>query len=141
MGRVDQGWIASTGENTSFSEAVVVHFDEHQIDLDTLIEMHLKTHSSTSDHSMRSKYRSAVYVFSEGQHRIVADILAGLQAKFDRPLIIRVLPHAAFKLNQKKYINYYYSNPDRPFCKNIIVEKVKLIEDQFREFVRAVPDV
>ncbi len=65
--KVEQGWIASEGENDSFSEAVIVHFDESTIDLSTLTAIHLFTHSCTSEHSMWKKYRSAVYTFSNKQ--------------------------------------------------------------------------
>ncbi|MEM9546265.1 MAG: peptide-methionine (S)-S-oxide reductase [Bacteroidota bacterium] len=56
---VEQGWIASK-EAPLLSEAVIVHYDEKIIDLTILIEIHLRTHSATSSHSMRSKYRSAI---------------------------------------------------------------------------------
>ncbi len=60
---VKQGWISSTNENNSFSEAVIVYFDAEKVELKTLIEIHLLTHKSKSNHSMRNKYRSAVLLF------------------------------------------------------------------------------
>lgn len=65
VNHVAQGWIASDENNTAFSEAVVVEFNPPKINLKTLIEIHLATHKSTSNHSMRKKYRSAIYVFSK----------------------------------------------------------------------------
>lgn len=53
--KVEQGFIASTEEYNTFSEAVIVHFDSEVISAKTLIEIHLYTHKSTSQHSMRSK--------------------------------------------------------------------------------------
>jgi peptide-methionine (S)-S-oxide reductase len=35
--KVEQGWIASTNENDSFSEAVLVYFDETTIDIKVLL--------------------------------------------------------------------------------------------------------
>ena len=67
VSKVDQGWIASVVPHDTFSEAVIVHFDPRIIKLDQLIEIHLKTHSCTSSHPMRSKYRSAVYYFESIQ--------------------------------------------------------------------------
>ena len=69
--KVEQGFVASTKKNSSFSEAVIVHFEDSKIALKTLIEIHLHTHKSTSNHSMRSKYRSAIYTFSEVQNKKV----------------------------------------------------------------------
>lgn len=50
---VQQGWIASKNEHFEFSEAVIVDFDPSSIPLKVLIEIHLHTHKSTSEHSMR----------------------------------------------------------------------------------------
>ena len=55
-----QGCIATDGDD--FSEAVIVAFDENEIALNDLVAVHLATHSCTSEHSMRRKYRSVVYV-------------------------------------------------------------------------------
>ena len=62
---VQQGWIASNGDNSSFSEAVIVEYNATIIPIEVLIEIHLHTHKSTSSHSMRKKYRSAIYVFNK----------------------------------------------------------------------------
>lgn len=128
---VEQGWVASNADNTAFSEAVVVHFDADKINLDILISIHLHTHSSRSAHSMRHKYRSAVYSFSNTQHQAAVDCLSRLQAMFKRPLVTEVMPCNAFRVNQQKYRNYYYSNPDRPFCQSVIAGKIQILRDRF----------
>lgn len=46
---VEQGWIASDGENTTLSEAVIVNFSPNEITLETLIAIHLHTHSCISE--------------------------------------------------------------------------------------------
>ena len=64
---VEQGFIRSDAPADTWSEAVIVHYDPAEIDLAVLMEVHLRTHAATKDHSMRSKYRSAVYTFDGGQ--------------------------------------------------------------------------
>ncbi|WP_317040044.1 peptide-methionine (S)-S-oxide reductase [Flavobacterium tructae] len=64
---VQQGWIKSEAPDDTFSEAVLVDFDSRIIPLEVLIEAHLITHSSTSNHSMREKYRSAIYFFDRNE--------------------------------------------------------------------------
>jgi peptide-methionine (S)-S-oxide reductase len=51
--KVDQGWIASNSEHFSLYEAIEVYFDPAVISLSDLIEIHLHTHASSSNHSMR----------------------------------------------------------------------------------------
>lgn len=129
--KVDQGFVASLDENSSFSEAVIVHFTPDIILLNRLIEIHLHTHNSTSNHSMRSKYRSAVYTFSPEQEEDVKKILDSLQADFSKLLITRVLPFESFKPSAKEFQNYYLNDPEKPFCKVYINPKLKLLLEKF----------
>ena len=133
---VEQGWIASNSDANNYSEAVIVNFDPEMISLNTLIAVHLHTHSCTANHSMRSKYRSAVYTFDEEQAAAARKAIEALQVEFEQPIITRVLPFKAFKLNKQEYLNYYYSNPDKPFCENIVSPKLKLLMDRFVENVK-----
>ena len=118
--KVEQGWINS-------SEAVIVHFDESQISMDILIEIHLFIHSSTSDHSLREKYRSAIYSFTDSQESEAQHILHVKQKLFEKPLITKVYPFEDFRLNEEKYLNYYKKNVDKPFCQTYIEPKLKIL--------------
>lgn len=89
--KVDQGWIASSKPNPSYSEGVIVHYDEEIISLEVLIEVHLYTHSCTSNHSFRKKYRSAIYFFNVLQKTVAQKTLLTLQANFKHKIITEVL--------------------------------------------------
>lgn len=134
--KVEQGFIASTGVNSSFSEAVIVHFYEDSISLKDIIAVHLHTHNSTSQHSMRSKYRSAVYVFSNEVAGLISGLLIEVQNDFDEPLVTQVLPFNAFKPSDSQFHNYYFTDTERPFCKTHIKPKLQLLLDTFSAQVR-----
>lgn len=129
--KVEQGWISSFGNNESFSEGIIVYFDPKQIDLLTLISIHLHTHSSTSAHSMRGKYRSAVYTFAEKQSDTARQCITLIQKEFDKPIITKSLAFNEFKLNKETYLDYYYKNPDNPFCQTHINPKLSLLMNKF----------
>lgn len=133
--KVDQGWISAL-EESSFSEAVIVHFDDSSIDLSVLIEIHLRTHSCTSNHPMREKYRSAIYAFSKDQYEISSRILDSLQPQFEEKIITQVLYFEDFRLNKEKYLNYYINNPDKPFCQNIIDPKLDILRRDYHTNLR-----
>lgn len=133
--KADQGYVASTDENNTFSEAVVIHFNAKEVSLHTLIEIHLHTHKSTSNHSMREKYRSAVYTFSKEQENISKKIIKNLQNDFDGKLITKVLPFSEFKPSRKAIQNYYKKNPSKPFCKMFINPKLRLLLYKFSNYV------
>lgn len=81
VAKVQQGWICPIG-NGDFSEAVLVHFDPILIDLTLLVAIHLHSHSATSDHAMRQKYRSAMYVFDELQKDQVIIAMTKMKKEF-----------------------------------------------------------
>ncbi len=134
VARVEQGFIRSTPPHDAWSEAVVVHFDPLEIALDVLIEVHVRSHAATKQHVLRHKYRSAVYVFDDEQAAAAQASIARLQPEYDRQLITRVLPFAAFRASPQRYQDYYRSNPQRPFCQRHIDPKLAQIRQAFARY-------
>lgn len=131
--KVEQGFVASEGENNSFSEAVIVYYDGEIITLQDLISIHLYTHDSTADHTMRDKYRSAIYTFNE-EEIVLADLaLKELQLEFEKQLVTQILPFKSFKLSDERFHNYYYSDREKPFCKTYIEPKLKVLLELFSQ--------
>jgi peptide-methionine (S)-S-oxide reductase len=130
VSEVAQGWIAAS-EAPFYSEAVLLTFSEEIISMATLIEVHLHTHSCTANHHLRSKYRSAIYVFSKSQKEDTEALLKQFQKDFDAPIITRAYHFMSFKPNTENFIDYYYRNPERPFCKNIIEPKLRELMKRF----------
>lgn len=128
--KVEQGYISSV-EKEIFSEAVIVHFDAETISLERLIEIHLHTHKSTSNHSFRTKYRSAVYVYSDTQFRRGKKIIDKCQSEFKNALITEILNFKSFKPSRESIQDYYQKNPEKPFCKKYIDPKLKLLLERF----------
>ncbi len=131
---VEQGWVSSDNGNSSSSEAVIVHFDPDKIPLRAIIHVHVLTHKSTSQHSMRDKYRSAVYFYNDAQRRKVDNILSQLQYDFDNKIITEVLPFVSFKGNEAHFLNYYYKDPQKPFCETYINPKLRLLLKEFSTY-------
>lgn len=133
VSNVAQGYIASKEYASSFSEGVIVEFDPAIIPLHILLEIHVLTHKSMSDHSMRPKYRSAVYTFSDIQKKNAETILTELAKNNETKIITEVLSYQAFKASREELLNYYYNDPERPFCKTYIDPKIKLLQAQFSD--------
>ena len=130
---VEQGFIASIGENSSFSEAVIVSYNSTIIELKVLIEIHLHTHNSTSNHRFRKKYRSAVYYFEKRQKPILENYINELQVDFDNKLITQILQFQRFESSRPEFINYYLSNPKKPFCERYIHPKLQLLRKKYTD--------
>lgn len=132
---VEQGYVALTDENTSFSEAVVIHFNLETISLQTLIEIHLCTHKSTSQHAIRKKYRSAIYYVSETQKTQADSILNTLQNKFKNKLVTKAYPFSEFKPSREAIQNYYQKNSSKAFCERFITPKLNMLLKHFSEYI------
>ena len=108
-----------------------MHFNTEAISLKTLIDIHLNTHRSASDHIMRSKYRSAIYVFSEEQKNESKTIIRSFQQDFENNLVTEVLKFREFKPSREQITNYYYKNPTKPFCERFIEPKLNILLQKF----------
>ena len=131
VSNVKQGWIASEGPHQQFSEAILLDFDTVLISLDDIIAIHLHSHSCTSSHQFRVKYRSVLYFSTTNQKEIFEDILRSHQTDFNQPILTQVLPLSSFKENSEEYLNYYQKDREKPFCKNYITPKLKILKEKF----------
>lgn len=132
---VEQGFMASEGIASSFSEAVLVKYDAKDIGLEDLIQIHLHTHHSTSSHTMRKKYRSAIYTFSETDTERSKNALWCFKADFEKAIITEVLPFVTFKSSDPRFHDYYFKEPQKPFCKAYITPKLKILMERFSNMV------
>lgn len=135
--RVEQGFIAADAPDDNLSEAVLLTFHPDTIPLGSLIEIHLRTHASTSNHAMRSKYRSAVYVMDEFQAEAARRLLIELQPGFGAPLVTRILPFRTFKASEERFQRYSEKNAGGPFCTTYIDPKLALLRKQFSGLLRS----
>ncbi|MEP0264062.1 peptide-methionine (S)-S-oxide reductase [Dokdonia sp.] len=134
--RVEQGFITSKAPYDSFSEGVIVHYDTTIISLEQLLEVHLHTHKATSNHSFRTKYRSAMYWFKEEQESAFAKAIPTLQPQFPEPIITKALPLVTFKLNDESFLDYFKRNPDAPFCTRYIHPKLEKLQKKYTSWVK-----
>ncbi|TRO66487.1 peptide-methionine (S)-S-oxide reductase [Christiangramia sabulilitoris] len=131
--KVGQGYISTREAPEEFYEGVLVRYDPDSISLKTLIKVHISSHKSTSNHSMRSKYLSAVYTFDQKQFREVEKILKIFTSQTEDRLITRPIRIKDFKASRPEIINYYKTDPERPFCKTYIEPKLKILRNEFEE--------
>ncbi len=129
--KVEQGFVAPLQDLNSYSEAVIVHYNADLISLKDLIEVHLDTHKSTSNHSFRKKYRSAIYVFDHEDEKKSETCIKDIQESFREKIITKVYPFGKFKLSKIQFHNYYFNNPEKPFCETYISPKLQTLLQKF----------
>lgn len=134
--KVDQGWIATTPKGDDYSEAVIIFFRPEIIAVETLIHIHLLTHSSSAAHSLREKYRSAIYFFDAAEKSFYEGILQSYQLENQTQLVTKVYSMGSFKLNEENYLNYFQKRPNSPFCQTYISPKLALLRKQFAKEIK-----
>ncbi|WP_324026402.1 peptide-methionine (S)-S-oxide reductase [Maribacter sp. BPC-D8] len=133
--KVEQGFIAPKENTADFSEAVIVHYNAEVIALKDLVAIHLDTHRSTENHSMRNKYRSGIYFFKQDDELLLKGIMTDLQQDFEIPLITAIIPFGTFKSSEERFHNYYFNDTGKPFCRTHISPKIKLLKEKYAKHV------
>ena len=133
VSHVDQGFIQSDAPADTWAEGVIVTFDLSVIQLATLSEVHLRTHSATRARSPRGKYRSAIYIFEDSQRHEAELAIVRFADGFGKAAHTLVLPFRSFRASDERYQNYYRTDPSRPFCRRYIDPKLDYIRRHFSE--------
>ncbi|WP_293920486.1 peptide-methionine (S)-S-oxide reductase [Sphingobium sp. UBA5915] len=133
VARVDQGFLQSEPPADTWAEGVVVAFDPSAISLGTLAEVHLRTHSSSRARSPRGKYRSAIYIFEPGQRSEAEQAVRRFAAQAAKDIHTQVMPFVGFRPSDERYLNYYRTDPSRPFCRRYIDPKLDLIRREYAD--------
>lgn len=134
--QVEQGFIQSSAPADTWAEGVVVTFDPALISLAVLSEVHLRTHSATRARPVRSKYRSAIYIFAEEQREIASHEIAELAQDLGKPVHTLVIPFVGLEASEARFQNYYRTDPTRPFCRTYIDPKLAFIRQRFGDLAR-----
>ncbi|MEZ8141830.1 peptide methionine sulfoxide reductase [Enterovibrio norvegicus FF-33] len=134
VSNVEQGFVAS--KQGKYVEAAFFAFDEKTVSLEDIARVHLSTHSCTSNHSAREKYPSAMYAIDKQQHAAVANAIAIAASDFDAPVMTSAKPFVAFYPNPSAVQNYFWRQPDKPFCDSKILPKLKTLAITFPRLVK-----
>ncbi|MFV8225828.1 peptide-methionine (S)-S-oxide reductase [Christiangramia aquimixticola] len=132
---VTQGYLNTTTDDL-YSEGILLKFDPEIIPVKVLIEIHIRTHQSFHNHSMRDKYKSGIYVFNKNQKTEVVRNLHQLQEKFSEKIITEVYTIKVFKESREEIKNYYNKDPHRPFCIKYIEPKLDILRMEFKKYLK-----
>lgn len=118
---VIQGFARSDPPDDAPSEAALVTVDPSVLPLRDLVAVHLASHSSRSAHTMRGKYRSAIYAGDAD----IDDVTRALALDAVPGTVTRVLALRGFEASAPAFRNYYETRgPDAPFCARYIGPKL-----------------
>ena len=129
---VRQGYISAKESPDQFYEGIIMNYDPETVILEDLILIHLRTHQSMKDHSMRHKYRSAIYVYNQLDLGKTRKALKNVENSTGSKFVTRAYELACFKESRAEIRNYYQTDPQRPFCIRYIQPKLDLLLKEFK---------
>ncbi|TQI70802.1 peptide-methionine (S)-S-oxide reductase [Gramella sp. Hel_I_59] len=133
---VRQGYISAKDSPDKFYEGIVFNYDPELVKLEDLILIHLSTHQSMKDHSMRHKYRSALYVYDQLELEKTWETLKTVENSAGSKFITSVYELSSFKESRAEIRNYYQTDPQRPFCTRYIKPKLDLLFEEFKGLLK-----
>ena len=105
--------------DTNHAEVVRLTFDPDRVSYETLVELFFKMHDPTTRNrqgpDIGSQYRSAVFYYSDAQHRTARAVIHRLtrQKAFRRPIVTEVTCAADFWRAEDYHQQYFKNNPAR----------------------------
>lgn len=110
------------------AEVTIIIYDTEKLNLERLIDIFFSIHDPNKTFSINDKkgelYRSAIMYNSDSQKRQLLNIISTYEKRHKIKIGTEVLPLINFKMTDVKYQSYFSSNPEKPFCKNVIRPKI-----------------
>ena len=117
---------------TGHAEVAQLEFDPDTITFEELLDVFWKVHDPTSLNrqgaDVGTQYRSAIFYHSEEQKAAVEKAIKALQNKYEKPIVTEVTPASTFYEAENYHQDYFANNPDAPYCRAVIVPKLKKLE-------------
>ncbi|MFT4535398.1 MAG: peptide-methionine (S)-S-oxide reductase [Saprospiraceae bacterium] len=125
----DPTYLSVSASPDGHAELTVLQFDNSITTLDAILSVFFAMHNPEKSFVINDKkgelYRSVILYKNEAQKVQIEKFVTKYQNQTCRVVKTEILPLRNFKEADIKYQNYYSSNPNKPFCKNVIGPKIE----------------
>ncbi len=98
------------------AECVKTVYDEERISLKEILDLFFMTIDPTildqQGHDIGHQYRTGIYYTDENDKALIEESLKELSEKYDRPLVIELLPLQNFTIAEDYHQDYLLKNPN-----------------------------
>ena len=124
---------------TGHAEVVEIEYDENDISYDDLLDIFFEIHDPTQlnrqGNDIGTQYRSVIFYTDEEQKEKALKKIAELRNKgFD--VVTEVKPLEIFYPAEDYHQNYFYNNPQNPYCSYVIAPKLHKFFKKFDKIVK-----
>ena len=103
--------------DTGHLEAVLVRYDSEKVDYKTLLDVYWRNVDPFDDTGQFCdkglSYRAAIFVDGDAERQLAEETKAEHEAALGKPIVVRILPRAAFHPAEDYHQDYYRKNPVR----------------------------
>lgn len=113
---------------TGHAEVVQVTFNPSVVSYADLLRIFLATHNPTTLNrqgaDVGSQYRSVIFYHTDEQEQTAKEVIAEMQAHFDKPIVTQVAPYTHFYKAEEHHQQYYKKDPSKAYCQSVIDPKL-----------------
>jgi len=133
--------IVSSGKS-GYAEVIEVVFNPDSISLYDLYKIFFSTHNPTTLNrqgaDVGTQYRSAIFYRNIEQKETASKIIKELDSAevFDSPIVTSLEEYTKFYPAEISHQDYYKLNPDKGYCRAVILPKVEKFEKVFKKYLK-----
>jgi peptide-methionine (S)-S-oxide reductase len=125
---------------TGHAEVVRLEFDPGVIGYRDILEIFFTIHDPTTPdrqgNDVGTQYRSVIFTTSPEQEATAHQVVAGMAAVWDAPIVTQVLPAEQWYKAEEYQQNYFARHPLQGYCAFVVAPKVAKFRKTFAERVK-----
>ena len=129
------------GGRTGHAEVVRIEFDPARTSYREILEVFFVIHDPTQlnrqGNDIGTQYRSVIFVHSDEQRRVAAEVIAELQSQVSGKVVTEVLPVPAYFRAETGHQEYFRHHPEQGYCMIVVAPKVEKFRRTFASKRRA----
>jgi peptide-methionine (S)-S-oxide reductase len=129
------------GGRTGHAEVVRIEFDPARISYREILEVFFVIHDPTQlnrqGNDVGTQYRSAIFVHSDEQGRVAAEVIAELQSQLSDKVVTEVGPAPAYFRAETDHQEFFRHHPGQGYCMFVVAPKVAKFRRTFASKRRA----
>lgn len=133
---------AVSSGSTDHAEAIQIAFDAKIVSFDTLLDIFFATHDPTTlnrqGNDVGTQYRSIIFYHTKNQKEVASKKIKELESskKFRDPIVTELSSFDTFHKAEDYHLNYYDTNPLKPYCQVVIDPKIRKLLENYSENVK-----
>ena len=124
---------------TGHAEVIQVTYDPKVVSYADLLELFWRSHDPTTKDQqgfdVGTQYRSVVFYHNDQQRELAERYKRKIdEAKvYSDPIVTEIVPSATFYPAEGNHQNFYATNPQQPYCHNVIGPKLEKLKKVFAD--------